>query len=75
MRTTTCILRETALMSCGRQNTVVVSVSQNGVPGQGDCSNPTVNRATIRFTSVAGVLPNVSGQQVYAANPCLFFVG
>ena len=75
MGTTTCILQETALMSCGPQTTVVVSVDQNGVPGQGDSSNPTVNGATIGFTSVAGLLPNVSGQQVYAANPCLFSSG
>ena len=75
MGTATCILQQTALMSCGPQNTVVVSVDQNGVPGLGDSSHPTVNGATIGFTSVAGLLPNVSGQQVYAANPCLFSSG
>jgi len=68
--TTTCILQETAQMGCGAQNTVVVSVDQNGVPGTSDSSNPSIGAGKVAFTSSARLLPNVSGQQVYAASPC-----
>lgn len=36
-----------------------------------DSSNPGVDGQKIAFTSLAGLRPNVFGQQVYAANPCL----
>jgi hypothetical protein len=54
----------------------VISVDQNGLPGQGDSSNPTlggINR--VAFTSQASLLSGVTGQQVYASNVCTFFGG
>jgi hypothetical protein len=69
---TTCIIENTLLLACGQPQSVVVSVDQNGLPGQGDSSNPVTNGQNFGFTSQATLLPNISGQQVYASSPCLF---
>lgn len=68
---TTCIIEDMLLLSCAQSPAVVVSVDQNGVPGQADSSNPVIDEQTIGFTSLASLLPNVSGQQVYVANTCV----
>jgi hypothetical protein len=64
---TTCLLEDTLSLQCTPGSNVVVSVNQNGVPGQGDSSNPTTNGQNVGFTSLASLLPNISGQQVYAS--------
>lgn len=68
---TTCVLENTLGLACSTAPAVVSSVDQNGVPGRGDSSNPATDGLKVGFTSVASLLPNVSGQQVYVANPCL----
>ncbi|PYU78674.1 MAG: hypothetical protein DMG50_26665 [Acidobacteria bacterium] len=50
----------------------VVSVDQNGLPGQGDSSNPAIAGARVAFTSQASLISGVSGQQVYSSLICLF---
>jgi hypothetical protein len=72
---TTCILEQSAQLACSLQNSLVVSVDQNGVPGQGDSFNPAIGAGKIAFTSQANLLANVSGQQIYAATPCLLSGG
>jgi len=69
--TTPCIVETTLALSCGQPQTVVVSVDQNGVPGRANSSNPAIAEQRIGFTSLAGLLPSVSGQQAYVANTCL----
>ena len=71
----TCILEQSALLACSLQNSIVVSVNQNGVPGQGDSFNPSIGAGKIAFTSKASLLANVSGQQVFVATPCLLSGG
>jgi len=45
----------------------------DGLPGQGDSSNPTLGGSNrIAFTSQASLLPGVSGRQVLLAMLCLF---
>src|SRR6266853_4000858 len=54
----------------------VISVDQNGLPGQGDSSNPTLGGTNrIAFTSQASLLSGVSGRQVYVGNVCASFGG
>ena len=72
---TTCLLEDTLGLSCTPGNIVVVSVDQNGLPGQGDSSNPSTNGQTVAFTSAAILLPSVSGQQVYVSNTCVLSGG
>ena len=67
---TTCLLEDTLALQCTPGSNVVISVDQNGVPGQGNSSNPTTNGQNVGFTSLATLLPNVSGQQIYAST-CL----
>ncbi|HEV8002514.1 MAG TPA: hypothetical protein VGP63_21690 [Planctomycetaceae bacterium] len=67
---TTCLLEDTLSLQCTPGSNVVISVDQNGVPGQGNSSNPTTNGQNVGFTSLATLLPNVSGQQIYAST-CL----
>lgn len=67
----TCLLEDTVGLPCTSGTTVVLSVDQNGVPGGGDSSNPTTNGQNVGFTSVANLLPHISGQQVYVASSCL----
>lgn len=69
---TSCVIEDTLLLPCGQPQSIVVSVDQNGVPGQADSSNPVTNGQEIAFTSLANLLPNISGSQVYLAKPCLF---
>jgi hypothetical protein len=64
---TTCLLEDTLSLQCTPGSNVVISVDQNGVPGQGNSSNPTTNGQNVGFTSLATLLPNISGQQVYAS--------
>lgn len=53
-------------------STQVVSVGQNGMPGQGDSSNPSLGaRGVVTFTSLASLVSGVTGQQVYATGPCV----
>ncbi|MGA8224515.1 MAG: IPT/TIG domain-containing protein [Candidatus Acidiferrales bacterium] len=70
--TTTCLLQDILLLACQAPSVAIISVDQNGVPGAGDSSNPTTNGQSFGFTSLASLMPNVSGQQVYGANPCIF---
>jgi hypothetical protein len=70
--TTTCLLEDSLLLQCGAPNAVVISVDQNGTPGQGDSSNPTTNGQNFAFTSQATLIANTSGQQIYTSSPCLF---
>ena len=69
--TAPCIIQATLGLGCSRAPSVVVSADQNGVPGLGDSSNPAIDSEKIAFTSLAVLLPNVSGQQVYVGNSCL----
>jgi hypothetical protein len=69
--TTPCVIERTLALSCGQPQTVVVSVDQNGAPGRADSSNPAIAEQKIGFTSLAGLLPGVSGRQTYLANACL----
>lgn len=70
--TTTCLLEDSLLLQCGAPNALVISVDQNGVPGQGDSSNPATNGQSFAFTSQATLIPSISGQQVYTSSSCLF---
>lgn len=72
MGATTCLLEDSLLLQCGPPSAVVISVDQNGMPGQGDSSNPATNGQNFAFTSLATLLPNISGQQVYTSAPCFF---
>ena len=69
---TSCVIEDTLLVPCGQPQSIVVSVDQNGVPGQADSSNPVTNGQEIAFTSLANLLANSSGRQLYLAKPCLF---
>jgi hypothetical protein len=52
----------------------VISLDQNGSPGQGDSLNPAFGGGNrVAFTSQASLISGVTGQQIYAANVCLFF--
>jgi len=55
---------------CPAPQSVVVSVDSNGQPGQGDSSHPWAAAGGVVFTSVASLLPGVTGQQVYEARVC-----
>lgn len=68
---TTCVLQDTAGLACTPGNTIVLSVDQNGLPGQADSSNPATNGQNVAFTSSAALLPSVSGQQVFVTSNCL----
>jgi len=68
---TTCVIEDTLALSCSTSPPFVVSVDQNGLPGRGDSANPAIAFQEIAFTSVASLLPNVSGQQIYLANTCV----
>jgi trimeric autotransporter adhesin len=57
---------------CSSAKGGVVSVDQNGMPGQGDSSNPSFAGARVAFTSQASLLSGVTGQQVYSTLLCLF---
>ena len=69
--TAPCIIEKTLGLGCSQAPSVVVSVDQNGAPGLGDSSNPAIDGEKIAFTSLAALLPNVSGQQVYVEDSCL----
>ncbi|MHB8639295.1 MAG: TolB-like translocation protein [Candidatus Acidiferrales bacterium] len=58
-------------ISCVPSGNLVLSVDQTGAPGQGDSSNPAVTGTLAVFTSLATLVPGVTGQQVYAANACI----
>ena len=62
---------------CSATQGGVISVDQNGMPGQGDSSHPTLGGgfSTAAFTSQASLLSGITGQQVYATNICLLCVG
>jgi hypothetical protein len=54
----------------------VISVDENGKPGQGDSFNPAFGGIIrIAFASQASLLTGVVGQQVYARDVCTFFGG
>ncbi|PYU50420.1 MAG: hypothetical protein DMG48_13985 [Acidobacteria bacterium] len=57
---------------CSSAKGGVVSVDQNGLPGQGDSSNPAFAGARVAFTSQASLISGVTGQQVYSSLVCLF---
>ena len=57
---------------CSSAQGGVVSLDQNGLPGQGDSSNPAFAGARVAFTSQASLISGVTGQQVYSALICLF---
>lgn len=53
----------------------VISVDQNGAPGQGDSFHPTLNGFDrVAFTSQASLISGVTGQQVYATSVCVLVV-
>ncbi|MHB8484408.1 MAG: IPT/TIG domain-containing protein [Candidatus Acidiferrales bacterium] len=58
-------------VSCTPSGNLVLSVDQTGAPGQGDSSNPAIAGTRAVFTSLATLVPAVTGQQVYAANACI----
>jgi len=58
-------------ISCVPSGTLALSVDQTGAPGQGDSSNPAIAGTRAVFTSLATLVPGVTGQQVYAANACI----
>ena len=66
-----CIIQNALLLACSQTPTVVVSVDQNGAPGQADSSNPAIDGEKVAFTSLATLLAGVSGQQVYVGDSCL----
>src|SRR5205814_511579 len=57
---------------CSSAKGGVVSVDQNGLPGQGDSSNPAFAGTRVAFTSQASLISGVTGQQVYSSLVCLF---
>lgn len=58
-------------VSCTPSGNLMLSVDQTGLPGQGDSSNPAIAGTRAVFTSLATLVPGVTGQQVYAANACI----
>jgi hypothetical protein len=56
---------------CTPSGNLVLSVDQTGLPGQGDSSNPAIAGTRAVFTSLATLVPGVTGQQVYAAIACI----
>ena len=49
----------------------VISVDQNGMPGQGDSFHPTLSGlGSVAFTSQASLISGVAGQQVYGRRVC-----
>ena len=56
---------------CGANGTRVLSVDQNGAPGNGASSNPSAAGARVVFTSLASLVSGASGQQVYGATLCV----
>jgi len=58
-------------VSCTPSGNLVLSVDQTGLPGQGDSSNPAIAGTRAVFTSLATLIPGVTGQQVYAAIACI----
>ena len=72
----TCFSVSTNPNPCVASTGGVISVDQNGLPGQGDSSNPTLGGSNrIAFTSQASLLSGVSGRQVYIGNVCASFGG
>jgi len=55
---------------CPTPLTAIASVDSNGQPGQGDSSHPSASNAGVVFTSLASLLPGVTGQQVYQTRVC-----
>jgi hypothetical protein len=50
----------------------VISVDQNGAPGNGDSFHPTLSGFDrVAFASQASLISGVTGQQVYATTVCL----
>jgi hypothetical protein len=66
-----CVIENTLGIGCSPAAPVIVSLDQNGVPGQADSSNPAIDGEKVAFTSLATLLPNISGQQVYVGDSCL----
>ena len=60
---------------CSAQKGSVISVDQNGLPGQGDSFNPAFNGIHVAFTSQASLISGVTGQQVYATGVCPLLTG
>jgi len=58
-------------VSCSPFGTRLLSVDQNGAPGNGNSSNPSASAARVVFTSLASLKSGVSGQQVYGVTLCL----
>ena len=58
-------------VGCTPSGNLLLSVDQNGLPGQGDSSNPAIAGTSAVLTSLATLVPGVTGQQVYAANACI----
>ena len=56
---------------CPTPQVFIASLDQNGQPGQGDSSSPSVSLTGVAFTSLASLLPGVSGKQVYQTRVCL----
>jgi hypothetical protein len=56
---------------CGATGTRVLSVDQNGAPGNGASSNPSAAGSRVVFTSLASLVSGASGQQVYGVTLCV----
>ena len=56
---------------CAASGTRVLSVDQNGLPGNGASSNPSAAGGRVVFTSQASLLSGVSGMQVYGTTMCI----
>lgn len=56
---------------CAPSGTRVLSVDQNGAPGNGASSNPSAAGAKVVFTSQASLVSGVSGMQVYGVTSCI----
>lgn len=56
---------------CAASGTRVLSVDQNGAPGNGASSNPSAAGGRVVFTSQASLVSGVSGPQVYGVTVCV----
>ncbi|MGB7175191.1 MAG: IPT/TIG domain-containing protein [Candidatus Acidiferrales bacterium] len=58
-------------VACAPSGNILLSADPNGMPGNGNSSNPAVSETQAVFTSLAPLLTGVTGQQVYAVSVCL----
>lgn len=66
---TMCVPMPTTV-ACTPSGLKVLSVDQNGAPGTAASSNPAASGTGVVFTSLAALLPSITGQQVYGVQVC-----